>query len=186
MCPGKRLPILFAFLFPLLIFYLHQPPIFPTAPCEPLKPLSRLQDLAEVWRQSEQICGEIGASLRTLYQVEQEEAGRLVLPKPLLEGGLKYDYTKIGAQLSSPHAESARAVTGSTEKVSHWCPKIWIFGPTTANLAQNWHFGPNISIFGPFDLMPDQKTMRTSCLGGFLLCWYNCQLKKYHFPCQKM
>ena len=112
MCPGKRLPILFAFLFPLLIFYLHQPPILPTAPCEPLKPLSRLQDLAEVWRQSEQICGEIGASLRTLYQVEQEEAGRLVLPKPLLEGGLKYDYTKIGAQLSSPHAESARAVTG--------------------------------------------------------------------------
>jgi len=83
MCPGKRLPILFAFLLPLLIFYLHQPPILPTAPCEPLKPLSRLQDLAEVWRQSEQICGEIGASLRTLYQVEQEEAGRLVLPKPL-------------------------------------------------------------------------------------------------------
>ena len=112
MCPGKRLPILFAFLLPLLIFYLHQPPILPTARCEPLKPLSRLQDLAEVWRQSEQICGEIGASLRTLYQVEQEEAGRLVLPKPLLEGGLKYDYTKIGAQLSSLRAESARAVTG--------------------------------------------------------------------------
>ena len=97
MCPGKRLPILFAFLLILLIFYLPQPPIFPIAPCEPLKPLSRLQDLAEVWRQSEQICGEIGASLRTLYQVEQEEAGRLVLPKPLLEEELKYDYTKIGA-----------------------------------------------------------------------------------------
>ena len=94
MCPGKRLPILFAFLLILLIFYLPQPPIFPIAPCEPLKPLSRLQDLAEVWRQSEQICGEIGASLRTLYQVEQEEAGRLVLPKPLLERGLKYYYTK--------------------------------------------------------------------------------------------
>ena len=111
MCPGKRLPILFAFLLILLIFYLPQPPIFPIAPCEPLKPLSRLQDLAEVWRQSEQICGEIGASLRTLYQVEQEEAGRLVLPKPLLEEELKYDYTKIGAQLSSLRAESARAVT---------------------------------------------------------------------------
>ena len=39
-------------------------------------------------------------------------------------------------------------------------------------LAQNWHFGPNIGIFGPFDLRPDQKTMQTSCLGGFLLCWY--------------
>ena len=24
-----------------------------------------------------------------------------------------------------------------------------------------------MGIFGPFDLMPDQKTMRTSCLGGF-------------------
>ena len=24
-----------------------------------------------------------------------------------------------------------------------------------------------MDIFGPFDLMPDQKTMRTSCLGGF-------------------
>ena len=37
------------------------------------------------------------------------------------------------------------------------------------NLAQNWHFGPNIGIFGPLDLMPDQKT---SCRSGFLLCWY--------------
>jgi hypothetical protein len=24
-------------------------------------------------------------------------------------------------------------------------------------LAQNWHFGPNIGIFAPFDLMTDQK-----------------------------
>ena len=30
-----------------------------------------------------------------------------------------------------------------------------------------WHFWPNMGIFGPFDLMPDQKTMRTSCLSGF-------------------
>ena len=43
------------------------------------------------------------------------------------------------------------------------------FGPQN---GQNWHFRPNIGIFGPFDLVPDQKTMRTSCLGGFLLCWY--------------
>ena len=27
----------------------------------------------------------------------------------------------------------------------------------TKNLAQKWHFGPNIGIFGPFDLLPDQK-----------------------------
>ena len=44
--------------------------------------------------------------------------------------------------------------------------------PTSAMTLLHWHFGPNIGIFGPFDLMPDQKTMRTSCLGGFLLCWY--------------
>merc|ERR1712004_441027 len=40
------------------------------------------------------------------------------------------------------------------------------------NLAQNWHLGPNIGIFGPFYLRPDQITMRTSCVCGFLLCWY--------------
>ena len=39
-------------------------------------------------------------------------------------------------------------------------------------MAQNWHFGPNIGIFGPSDLMRDQKTMQTSCQSGFLLCWY--------------
>ena len=36
-------------------------------------------------------------------------------------------------------------------------PKICIFG----------HFGPNISICGPFGHEPKQKTMRTRCLGGF-------------------
>merc|ERR1712020_298037 len=39
-------------------------------------------------------------------------------------------------------------------------------------LAQNASFGPNIGIFGPSDLMRDQKTMQTSCLDSFLLCWY--------------
>ena len=28
-----------------------------------------------------------------------------------------------------------------------------------------------MGMFGPFDLMPDQKTMRTSCLGGFFIMW---------------
>ena len=38
-------------------------------------------------------------------------------------------------------------------------PKKLDFGPKKRpNLAQNWHFGPNIGIFGPFDLMPDQST----------------------------
>ena len=40
-------------------------------------------------------------------------------------------------------------------------PKIGIFG----------HFGPNICIFGPFRPMPDQKTMRTRCVGGFSVMW---------------
>ena len=33
------------------------------------------------------------------------------------------------------------------------------------------HFGPNIGIFGSFGTMPDQKTMRTRCLGGFTVMW---------------
>merc|ERR1712012_608934 len=36
-------------------------------------------------------------------------------------------------------------------------PKNWILGPKRPNLAKNWHFGPNIGISGPFDLIPDQK-----------------------------
>ena len=39
------------------------------------------------------------------------------------------------------------------------------------NLAQNWHFLPNIGIFGKFDLLPDQKTMRTSCTCVFFIMW---------------
>ena len=37
-------------------------------------------------------------------------------------------------------------------------PPKWILAQKWPNLAQNWHFWPNIGIFGPFDLMPDQKT----------------------------
>ena len=43
-------------------------------------------------------------------------------------------------------------------------PKMAKFGPKLAFWAQYRHFGP-------FDLMPDQKTMRTSCLGGFSIMW---------------
>ena len=60
-----------------------------------------------------------------------------------------------------------------------WVTKLLIspvkkgfFAQKRPNLAQNGHFGPNIGIFGPFDLMRDQKTMQTSSLCGFLLCWY--------------
>ena len=36
---------------------------------------------------------------------------------------------------------------------------------------KNWIFGPKTAKFGPFDLMPDQKTMRTSCPSGFSIMW---------------
>ena len=49
--------------------------------------------------------------------------------------------------------------------------KLGFWAKKRPNLAQNWNCGPNIGIFGPFDLMPDQKTMRTSCLGGFSIMW---------------
>ena len=53
------------------------------------------------------------------------------------------------------------------------CPqKIGFQAQKRPNLAKTWHFGPNIGIFGPSDLRPDQKTMQTSCGSGFLLCWY--------------
>ena len=35
------------------------------------------------------------------------------------------------------------------------------------NLAQNWHFWPNIGIFGLFDPVANQTMMQTSCLGVF-------------------
>ena len=46
------------------------------------------------------------------------------------------------------------------------------FWPKTAKLGQNWHFLPNIGSFGPFDPMPNQKTIQTSCPGGFF--YYVC------------
>ena len=50
--------------------------------------------------------------------------------------------------------------------------KNWFLTPKRPNLARNWHIWPDIGIIGLFDPMPDQKTMRTSCLGGFPLCGY--------------
>ena len=56
--------------------------------------------------------------------------------------------------------EGTKIFTPCPQKIGFWAQK-------RPNLAKNWHFGPNIGIFGPFDLRPDQKTMRTNCLGGF-------------------
>merc|ERR1712020_885969 len=66
-----------------------------------------------------------------------------------------------GVSLGSRY-EGTKIFTPCPQKIGFWAQK-------RPNLAQNWHFGPNISIFGPFDLVPDQKTMGTSCLDGFLL-----------------
>ena len=70
---------------------------------------------------------------------------------------------KKGVSLDSRY-EGTKIFTPCPQKIGFWAQK-------RPNLAQNWHFGPNIGIFGPFDLMPDQKTMRTSCLGGFSIIW---------------
>ena len=69
----------------------------------------------------------------------------------------------------------------NTKEVSHWFPDIRIpkvklhplqkrsFGPKRPNAASNWHLWPNIGIFGPIDLMPDQKKMRTGCPSGSIM-----------------
>ena len=49
--------------------------------------------------------------------------------------------------------------------------KLFIIIIQSALGLLNCHFCPNIGIFGPFDPMPDQKTMRTRCLGGFPIMW---------------
>merc|ERR1719505_266790 len=69
-----------------------------------------------------------------------------------------------GVSLESRY-ECTKIFTPCPQKIGFWAQK-------RPNLAQNWHFGPNIGIFGPSDLMRDQKTMQTSCQSGFLLCWY--------------
>ena len=52
-------------------------------------------------------------------------------------------------------------------------PKNRNGGPKTAKffieIGLFSHFWPNISLSGPVGAMPDQKTMQTSCLGGFLI-----------------
>merc|ERR1712107_34011 len=54
-----------------------------------------------------------------------------------------------GVSLESRY-KGTKIFTPSPQKIGFWAQK-------RPNLAQNWHFGPNIGIFGPFDLMPDQK-----------------------------
>ena len=59
-------------------------------------------------------------------------------------------------------------------KVLHHPPQKWILAQKRPNLAQKRHFWPNIRISivsGPIDLLPEQKTMRTSYLGGLSIMW---------------
>merc|ERR1719239_582566 len=79
---GHRLTILSLLLF--LLFLSLYPPIPPSTPCAPLKPMVSLHDLVAIWRQEKPLC-EVGDTLHTLYQIEEEEAGHLVIPKPLQE-----------------------------------------------------------------------------------------------------
>ena len=58
-------------------------------------------------------------------------------------------------------------------------PKVLLSPPRKLNFrsknGQIWPktgiFLPNISLFCPFDPMPDQKTMRKRCLGGSFVIW---------------
>ena len=71
---------------------------------------------------------------------------------------------------------AARVNVFDTEKVSHTLPdmripKVLLHSPKNEFLAQKW---PNLTKnwhFGPFDPMPEQKTMQTSCLGSFYIMW---------------
>merc|ERR1711947_1710 len=54
-----------------------------------------------------------------------------------------------GVSLESRY-EGTNIFTPCPQKIGFWAQK-------RPNLAQNWHFGPNIGIFCPFDLKPDQK-----------------------------
>ena len=55
--------------------------------------------------------------------------------------------------------------------VTHFHKKIGFLAHKWPNLALNWLFWPNIGIFGPFDSITNQKTMRTWCLCGFSVTW---------------
>ena len=52
-----------------------------------------------------------------------------------------------GVSLESRY-EGTKIFTPCPQKIGFWAQK-------RPNLAKNWHFGPNMGIFGPFDLMPD-------------------------------
>ena len=74
---------------------------------------------------------------------------------------------KLGWTLLGTHRwlyEGTKSFTPSPQNIVFLAKK-------RPNLAQNWHFWPNNGIFGPFGRMPDQNTMRTSCLGGSSVIW---------------
>ena len=66
----------------------------------------------------------------------------------------------------------------STRKRCHFGSLIWGYQkfysipPKKKNFRpKNGQIWPKNGIFGPFDPMPDRKTIRTSCLGGFSVTW---------------
>ena len=46
-------------------------------------------------------------------------------------------------------------------------PQSLFLAKKRLDLAQNWHFWPNIGIFGPFEQMPDQKQCKQVALVVF-------------------
>ena len=88
------------------------------------------------------------------------------------------NFCKEGIQTSKPGM--GRPDMRVPEVLLHTLKK-WILARKRPNLAQTWHFWPSIGIFGPFDPMPDQKTMQTRCLGVFL-CYVG--TKTFAFSCK--
>ena len=87
----------------------------------------------------------------------------LFAPHIQIFGSKKHIFTS-GSQLE-PH----RSMFSTQKKVSHWFPdvrvqkfyslppKLGTLAQKRPNLAQNWHFWPNIGFFGPFDLSLTKK-----------------------------
>ena len=69
----------------------------------------------------------------------------------------------------------------NTKEVSQLVP--WCEGARGFTLSpQKMDFWPKHVIFGPFGLMPNQKTMQKRCCGAFPLCWY----QNFWFLSQKL
>ena len=98
---------------------------------------------------------------------------RLIWPKTGYFGQISAFFAHF---IQCPTKKQFRQVA---QVVPRWVQKLLLtptrirnFGQKAAIFGKNWFFWPIIGIFGPFGLMPNQKTMQKRCCGAFPLCWY--------------